>query len=148
MKKEFLKSNSKLIEIGSNDGTLLKNFVKTSIDYVGLNLLKSVANQAIKNNVKTVNAFFNKKNIQNFKNFKNKTDVICAANVICHIPRFKRLDRFNGRHFYLQMVFLYLKNLISVQCFQKYPMIKYMMNIFLCFRSLQLKKFLIFLILI
>ena len=91
LKKEFLKSNSKLIEIGSNDGTLLKNFVKTSIDYVGFEPSKSVANQAIKNNVKTVNAFFNKQNIQNFRNFKNKTDVICAANVICHIPDLKNL---------------------------------------------------------
>ena len=91
LKKEFLKSNSKLIEIGSNDGTLLKNFVKTNIDYVGFEPSKSVANQAIKNNVKTVNDFFNKQNIQNFRNFKHETDVICAANVICHIPDLKNL---------------------------------------------------------
>ena len=67
LKKNFLKSNSKLIEIGSNDGTLLKNFVKTGIDYVGFEPSKSVADQAIKNNVKTVNAFFNKDSIQNLK---------------------------------------------------------------------------------
>ena len=91
LKKKFLKSNSKLIEIGSNDGTLLKNFVKTGIDYVGFEPSKSVADQAIKNNIKTVNAFFNKDSIQNLKNFKNKTDVICAANVICHIPDLKNL---------------------------------------------------------
>jgi methylation protein EvaC len=91
LKKKFLKSNSKLIEIGSNDGTLLKNFVKTGIDYVGFEPSKSVADQAIKNNIKTVNAFFNKDSIQNLKNFKNKTDVICAANVICHSPDLKNL---------------------------------------------------------
>ena len=39
LKKIYLNSNSKLIEIGSNDGTLLENFSKTNIDYVGLNLL-------------------------------------------------------------------------------------------------------------
>ena len=86
IKKEFLKPNSKLIEIGSNDGTLLKNFSNTNIEYLGFEPSESVANEAIKNNINTVNVFFNKKNIENFKNFKNKTDVICAANVVCHVP--------------------------------------------------------------
>ncbi len=31
IKKEFLKPNSKLIEIGSNDGTFLSNFKNTDI---------------------------------------------------------------------------------------------------------------------
>ena len=31
--KKYLKSNSKLIEIGSNDGTFLNNFLKTNIDF-------------------------------------------------------------------------------------------------------------------
>jgi len=91
LQKEFLKSNSKLIEIGSNDGTLLKNFVKTSIEYIGFEPSESVANQAVKNNIKTINAFFNRESIQNLKNFENNTDVICAANVICHIPSLKDL---------------------------------------------------------
>ena len=86
LKKEFLKSDSKLIEIGSNDGTMLKNFTNTSIDYVGFEPAEGVANEALKNNIKTVTDFFNKESIQNFKNFKKKTDVICAANVICHVP--------------------------------------------------------------
>jgi len=86
LKKNFLKPNSKLIEIGSNDGTLLKNFSNTNIEYLGFEPSESVANEAIKNNINTVNVFFNKKNIENFKNFKNKTDVICAANVVCHVP--------------------------------------------------------------
>ena len=91
LQKEFLKSNSKLIEIGSNDGTMLKNFTKTSIDYMGFEPAESVANEALKNNIKTVKDFFNKKSIQNFKDFKKKTDVICAANVICHVPDLKNL---------------------------------------------------------
>jgi len=89
--KKYLKSNSKLIEIGSNDGTFLKNFLKTNIDYLGFEPSSNVAKQAINNNIKTVNAFFNKENIQNLKNFRNQTDIICAANVISHIPDFKDL---------------------------------------------------------
>ena len=86
LQKDFLKSNSKLIEIGSNDGTLLKNFTNTNIEYVGFEPSESVANEAVKNNIKTINSFFGKESIDQLKNFKEKTDVICAANVICHIP--------------------------------------------------------------
>jgi len=89
LQKEFLKSNSKLIEVGSNDGTMLKNFVKTNIEYVGFEPSESVANEATKNNIRTINSFFGKDSIENLNSFKEKTDVICAANVICHIPNFK-----------------------------------------------------------
>ena len=91
VQKEYLKSSSKLIEVGSNDGTFLKNFIKTTIDYLGFEPSKTIANQASKNNIRTVNAFFNDTNIQNIKKFHNKTDVICAANVIAHIPDLKNL---------------------------------------------------------
>jgi len=91
LKKDFLSNNSKLIEIGSNDGTFLKNFSNTNVDYIGIEPSESVAKQAIKNGIKTLNIFFNKENIENIKNFKNKTDVICAANVICHVPDLNNL---------------------------------------------------------
>ena len=91
IKKDFLSNNSKLIEIGSNDGTFLKNFSNTNVDYIGIEPSESVAKQAIKNGIKTLNIFFNKENIENIKNFKNKTDVICAANVICHVPDLNNL---------------------------------------------------------
>ena len=89
--RKYLKSNSKLLEIGSNDGTFLKNFLKTNIDYLGFEPSSNVAKQAINNNIKTVNVFFNKENIQDLKNFRNQTDIICAANVIAHIPDLKDL---------------------------------------------------------
>ena len=91
IKSNFLKSNSKLIEIGSNDGTFLNNFKDSEIDYVGFEPSKNVALKAKKNNIKTINSFFNKKNIEILKDFKNNTDVICASNVICHIPDLKSL---------------------------------------------------------
>ena len=89
MKKEYLTSNSKLIEVGSNDGTLLKNFINSSIDHVGFEPSKTIADLATKHKVKTLNAFFNQESISEIKEFKNKTDVICSANVIAHIPDLK-----------------------------------------------------------
>jgi methylation protein EvaC len=107
VQKEYLKSNSKLIEVGSNDGTFLKNFAKTNIDYLGFEPSKTIANQASKNNVKTVNAFFNDTNIQNLKKFHNKTDVICAANVIAHIPDLKNLIHTIEKLLSLKGVFIF-----------------------------------------
>ena len=51
LKKEFLKSNSKLIEIGSNDGTFLSNFKNSNIDYVGFEPSGNVALKAKENNI-------------------------------------------------------------------------------------------------
>ena len=53
---------------------------------MGFEPSKNVADLSKKNNVNVLNQFFNFENASNLKNFKNKTDVICAANVICHVP--------------------------------------------------------------
>ena len=87
----FLKSNSKLIEIGSNDGTFLSNFRNSSVDFVGFEPSENVATKARKNNIKIVNNFFNTENIKILKNYINNTDIISASNVICHIPNLKNL---------------------------------------------------------
>ena len=91
LKKEFLKTNSKIIEIGSNDGTLLSNFKNTNIDYVGFEPSLNVANKAIERKSNTINKFFNINNTEELNKFKNSTDVICASNVICHIPNLNDL---------------------------------------------------------
>ena len=91
IQKKFLKTNSKLIEIGSNDGTFLSNFKNSSIEFVGFEPSENVAKKAEEKNIKTVNNFFNHKNIKNLKNYIGNTDVICASNVICHIPNLKDL---------------------------------------------------------
>ena len=57
LEKEFLKSGSKLIEIGSNDGTFLKNFKNSNINYIGFEPSENVAIKAKENNIKTVNDF-------------------------------------------------------------------------------------------
>jgi len=89
MKKEYLNNNSKLIEVGSNDGTLLKNFINTNIDYIGFEPSKTIANLASQQKIKTLNSFFNQESINEINEYKNNTDVICSANVIAHIPDLK-----------------------------------------------------------
>ena len=84
--KNFINSNSKIIEIGSNDGTLLKNFKNLGIECVGFEPSKNVSDRANSSGIKTINKFFSSKNLSEAREFVGKTDLICASNVICHIP--------------------------------------------------------------
>lgn len=89
--KKFLNTNSKIIEIGSNDGTFLKNFINQSDKFIGFEPSKNVADLAIKNGVPTIINFFNKSSAKNLKEYVGKTDLICASNVICHVPDLNNL---------------------------------------------------------
>ncbi len=89
--KKYIKSNSKIIEIGSNDGTFLKNFNGQSNKVLGFEPSKNVADVSIKNGIPTLNSFFNKKNVANLKEYLGQTDLICASNVICHVPDLNNL---------------------------------------------------------
>ena len=86
IKKNHLSNKSKIIEIGSNDGTFLKNFKNSENEILGFEPSKNVALKAQSFQIPTLNQFFNVKNVKNLKNFLGNTDVICASNVICHIP--------------------------------------------------------------
>ena len=86
VKKKYLKDKKILMEIGSNHGTFLKNFKKNKIFSIGIEPSSNVAKISRKNGINTKNFFFNYKNIKNMKKMNNNTDLICAANAICHIP--------------------------------------------------------------
>ncbi len=85
-KQKKLNKKSKCIEIGSNDGTLLNNFKKNKINCLGFEPSKNVATYAKKRKLKVLNKFFCYKEVSKLNNYFKSTDLICAANVICHIP--------------------------------------------------------------
>lgn len=91
LKKNYIKKNSTIIEIGSNDGTFLNYFKKKKINCFGFEPSKNVALVAQRKGLNIVNNFFNLKNVKKFKNFENKINLICGANVICHIPDLNNL---------------------------------------------------------
>jgi len=90
VKKNYLNSNSKVIEIGSNDGTFLNNFSDKK-NVIEFEPSKNVADKAQKNNIPTINEFFNTKNILKLSKFIGSTDLVCASNVICHVPNLNNL---------------------------------------------------------
>ncbi len=85
-KKYIKKNNSKIIEIGSNDGTFLKNFKKQNFEHLGFEPSKNVSDLANKNGVNSIPKFFNRNNLNRTENFLGNTDIIFGANVVCHIP--------------------------------------------------------------
>ena len=93
LKKNYLNKNDKIIEIGSNDGTFANFFRKNNYNIVGFEPSSNVAAFAKKKKIKIINKFFNFKNVSKLKNYKRKTNLICAANVICHVPNLKDLIR-------------------------------------------------------
>ena len=58
LKAKFLKKNSKIIEIGSNDGTFLKYFKEANVDHLGIEPSANVAKYSKKKGVKVINKFF------------------------------------------------------------------------------------------
>ena len=91
IKKNFIKNNSKIIEIGSNDGTFLSNFKNSNIEYIGFEPSSNVAKIANQNGINTLNQFFGLDSLDLIKKFHHQTNVIFAANVICHIPKLVEL---------------------------------------------------------
>ena len=68
IKKKFNKKINNLVEIGSNDGTFLSNFKNTNIKVLGIEPSANVAKISKKKGIKTLNKFFNYKNIKKLKN--------------------------------------------------------------------------------
>ena len=65
IKNKFkMDKNFKILEIGSNDGTFLKNF--KNYYHVGIEPSSSVHKVAIKNKINSVNKFFNKSSLKKF----------------------------------------------------------------------------------
>ncbi len=91
IKRHYPKNTRNIIEIGSNDGSFIKNFKAKNINLLGIEPSANVALVARKKGINTINKFFTYKTALSLKKFKKKTDVICAANAICHIPNLKDL---------------------------------------------------------
>jgi len=79
-------SNPFVVEIGSNDGIMLKNFAKKGISHLGVEPSANVAQVAMDNGINTVVEFFNKELAEKIISNYGQADAFTAANVMCHIP--------------------------------------------------------------
>ena len=87
VKNSYLKEGNKVVEIGSNDGTMMQFFNEVGCDICGFEPSKSAADISKSKNLNTFVEFFTENNVKdNLKNSKYKIDAIVAANAICHVP--------------------------------------------------------------
>lgn len=81
-----LTADSTVVELGSNDGYLLKHFVTHGVRVLGIDPSPGPAQEAEKVGVPTVTEFFNAQLATKLRDEGVVADVIIASNVMAHVP--------------------------------------------------------------
>ena len=84
IKKYDIKQNDLVIDIGSNDGTLLSGFQKHGIKTIGIEPT-NISQIANKNNIETIQEFFTTDVAKKIKNTKSEASLILATNMFAHM---------------------------------------------------------------
>ena len=84
-----LGKSSFVLEIASNDGYLLTNFVEKNIKCLGVEPTRSTAQEAIKKDVPTIVDFFNLELADRLEKEGSQADLVIANNVLAHVPDIK-----------------------------------------------------------
>jgi len=80
------KSDPFVVELGCNDGIMLKNFARAGIRHLGIEPSRNVAEVANANGVRTLSEFFAEGVANKIVREEGQADAFLAANVMCHIP--------------------------------------------------------------
>lgn len=78
------KKDNLIVDIGSNDGTLLQGFKEKGMKVLGVEPT-GAAKVANKNKIKTIEGFFNEKTVKKILKDYGKAHIITATNVFAHI---------------------------------------------------------------
>jgi len=81
-----LGENSFVVEVGSNDGIMLQNFVAGGVPCLGVEPSENVAKIAMDKGIEVVSEFFDRPLAEKISKTHQKADAILSANVMCHIP--------------------------------------------------------------
>ena len=86
LKLQSLDKNSFVVEIGSNDGIMLENFLNVEVPCLGVEPSKNVAEVAMQKGIDVFTEFFDLDLSRKIMQLYGKADAILSANVMCHIP--------------------------------------------------------------
>jgi len=86
IKERGLGAQSRVIEIASNDGYLLKNYRDAGIPVLGIEPARNIAEVAQKAGIDTVSEFFSADFARTLRADNKLADVIHANNVLAHVP--------------------------------------------------------------
>jgi SAM-dependent methyltransferase len=82
-----LGADNLVVEVGSNDGYLLQNFVRLGIPCIGIDPAAGPADQARSIGVPTINDFFSLDLAERLAHEGKLADVVIASNVLAHVDR-------------------------------------------------------------
>lgn len=88
MADELKGDNPFVVEVGSNDGIMLRNFMKAGVRHLGVEPSANVAQAAIDEGMNVKVSYFNKETAEEIIAEQGKADAILGGNVIGHIPYF------------------------------------------------------------
>ncbi|HZP76300.1 MAG TPA: class I SAM-dependent methyltransferase [Pseudolabrys sp.] len=75
-----------VVELGSNDGIMLRHFHERGMRHLGVEPSVNVADVARGRGINTISKFFNRQLAEEIVAEYGRADVMLAANVMCHIP--------------------------------------------------------------
>jgi SAM-dependent methyltransferase len=81
-----LTADSLIMEVGSNDGTLLREFAQRGIPILGVDPAANVAAEARRRGVPTLTAFFGEETAAELAADGRQADLLVANNVLAHAP--------------------------------------------------------------
>lgn len=74
-----------IVDIGSNDGTLLSNFLKYDYKVLGIEPATTIARLAIENGVDTISVFFGEESAKKVRDERGQASLILGTNVFAHV---------------------------------------------------------------
>lgn len=80
------RSDPFVVELGSNDGIMLRHFQERGIRHLGIEPSVNVADVARGRGIRTISAFFDRQLADDIVAEHGRADAVLAANVMCHIP--------------------------------------------------------------
>jgi len=92
-KRFCLNKNSLVVDIGSNDGILLRPFKKLGTKVLGVDPAEEIAEKATKEGLTTLPYFLNRKVASEISDKYGIADVICANNVFAHVNDLDELTK-------------------------------------------------------
>ncbi len=75
-----------VVELGSNDGIMLRNFKEAGYLHLGVEPSSNVADVAREQGIRTISEFFNLELAKKIVAEHGHADAVLSANVMCHIP--------------------------------------------------------------
>jgi methylation protein EvaC len=88
VRNQFLteRSGCFVVELGSNDGSMLRNWKSLGYRHLGIEPSENVAHMSRELGVETLTEYFDKRLAERIVDEYGRADAVLAANVMCHIP--------------------------------------------------------------